>query len=1125
MSIDTANIIILSPAEEVVRWLDPELCDIEEVNEKNSCRRITFTYPYENEEIVEEQALWYNQGNKIYIPAISGITSCLYVINTDYEIDFWKDNKVTVTAEEVLVELNYDVVSFPTTSTINITKNKLDEWFGSYYDILEPDPLKSNRKQVSPEGVMTRMSLLRLVEEQTERTFITSYSYEDGKIKRSLKLTDIDGEDYEAITEVLDLNYNLESLEFVKSEENTYNAMAPILNNSNVLKVSEIESNNVISNQIVAKAENTTSDKTYPELLDEWLAYEVAEGQEIPMILQKNENGDIVETASWSAPFTKQAGELFIKYEGVTRANYNFVEAYNEKKAPFKYKIGTVTTSETIVEAIYNDLATALLGKLQPDFELKIDVKDIQLLLGINNLGYSLHEKLYVKVPNFNYYVPCRIIETTKNLHKPGENKIKISTEVVSISELINTEIISHDVIINTNENDVNVGGTLVANQEALPDQYVTLSIKLMEAFGEGATYSEQGYTTFDPYNETYIFGKEQIINLEKALRNDLFNGFEKTEFRLRDVKGLVYSVPWRWCESIYYAWIQLYADNEYKTDTAYFEDTISVHYYEDALNLARNSNYEASKKYYVSCFYNQFLAYEHDFEEINIQSPNPVYPTLYEDNSGINELLSTMSAIFFTFTPQTDFLEPNSESTYNEVFAKLRERGFDWEAVHLTAENIKKRVISRNSIAFFVVQVNQLLLRYFNDEVYFVNNTGGDHVSILITNWYDDGEDLYLQYCTDLKPFSTPLYAQSNTGLSGWIPADLLISANTFFYNSGTKNFESSNLPVQIGLMMVLTNTEKNKVAAEEVVQMIVQTKEFDPTVKTYKFYIDDIRNAIITNMNANRGNNFETMSMNSTVTGNDKENYKGISMWWLRAASYAYMHYFRTHTEKSNNMLLDIGPDSNAELYYKHFDTSSNVGTYDWFSPCYPEKSQNRLGYICSTLLFNLGFCYSPYDFSSDKNYVDFTEISKIILDKAGSYDGKKCLNAFIVPANSTNISKYLKTVKYDNYMQTVILTYAKSTTLDDTATINQTNYPVMLYSKDGTNVNYMNILANGNSPTNRYNVSVTASGNYNPYGTTSISNMVSWINTVSSELASGDGNNMLVISWNTKTELEAQ
>ena len=70
----------------------------------------------------------------------------------------------------------------------------------------------------------------------------------------------------------------------------------------------------------------------------------------------------------------------------------------------------------------------------------------------------------------------------------------------------------------------------------------------------------------------------------------------------------------------------------------------------------------------------------------------------------------------------------------------------------------------------------------------------------------------------------------------------------------------------------------------------------------------------------------------------------------------------------------------------------------------------------------------------------------------------------------------------------------------------------------------MDYMNISAGGNNLTNRYNTRISEAENYNPFKTTSISNMVSWNSSINDLLDDGDKGNMLVISYYTKAELEA-
>lgn len=668
------NIVILDKDENIIEWLDSDLCDIKETSAINKCRTIEITYPIDEYEIDVSLVHWYDQGNKIYIPATLGISSCLYVINTDYDIDFWQKNTVTVTAEEILTELNYNLVAFLTTVTpapsedeegndttpednepdihsgevvelttaldnaykgtqifkfkdkIELTSEVLSAFFGYYYEIVGMDALDNEKKYISPSGTMTYMSLLRLIEEQTERVFITEYVNVDNHIKRRLSLRNYSTLRRTAQTEILDLNYNLDSLELNVSEENTYNAMAPeFTDNSTVINADTSQTVLDTSSTLVNNAQNAssntdttdanqTSTKPISEVIQDWLDYEVEPRQEHPMIIQKDTAGNLVSVATWYAPFRKIKGSLEIISERATESQYTTINSYNNDHV--FCKCGKVSTSETIPQIIYNTLANALLNKLSPIYDLKIDVKDIQMLMGIPNLSYELYETLQVRIPNFDYFVPCRITGTTKNPHKPGENKITVETDVKSLRNLHETEIISSNMIVNDN-NPVNIGGILQSEEMGLDDKIVTINIKLVQAFNEGTitdatsnnNIQQQSTHEFDPENNTYIFDSNTIMQMNRyVFRVEIeMNEFltKKSSFNARTVTGEVLEVPAEDCVCIVRAYLQNWEVQRQYTDRASdldrynkggdLDKTISIHRYsKEELNQLANPLYIA---------------------------------------------------------------------------------------------------------------------------------------------------------------------------------------------------------------------------------------------------------------------------------------------------------------------------------------------------------------------------------------------------------------------------------------------------------------------------------------------------------------------------------------------------
>jgi hypothetical protein len=141
------NVIVLDYNENFIEFLDPDLLDITEQNETKGIRNIDVTYYMED---MDDAKRLFRMGNKIWISGDSNIEDCLYVINTEVRRDYFQENNVVFTAEDVIVELNYAPLFSQTDLTtkngftlsttageINVTVNynALKKWFGKYYNI------------------------------------------------------------------------------------------------------------------------------------------------------------------------------------------------------------------------------------------------------------------------------------------------------------------------------------------------------------------------------------------------------------------------------------------------------------------------------------------------------------------------------------------------------------------------------------------------------------------------------------------------------------------------------------------------------------------------------------------------------------------------------------------------------------------------------------------------------------------------------------------------------------------------------------------------------------------------------------------------------------------------------
>lgn len=182
------NIVILDNQEEFLQFLDPDLCEIEEKISTDSIRSIKLTYKFQD---YNEDKKLFRIGNKIWINNDINLKDCLYVINTTVETDIFDENSFSLSAEEILVELNYAPIftqneitasnGFTYTDTngkreVTVDWNALNYWFGRYFNIgIIQEVTTGKLKNISLSGTMTLMSLLRYIEECTGNIFVTRY--------------------------------------------------------------------------------------------------------------------------------------------------------------------------------------------------------------------------------------------------------------------------------------------------------------------------------------------------------------------------------------------------------------------------------------------------------------------------------------------------------------------------------------------------------------------------------------------------------------------------------------------------------------------------------------------------------------------------------------------------------------------------------------------------------------------------------------------------------------------------------------------------------------------------------------------------------------------------------------
>lgn len=610
------NIIVLNTDEEFITWLDPEKVEIIETNKQKTQRSITITAPVEHE-INDYDSNWFDAGNKIYINETIGIDSCLYVINQEASIDYWDKNEITIEAEEILVELNNWIYSYVDNSSLTVNKDNLSKWFGYHYDIGDVDTLDSAKNKINPAGTMSLMKLLRMIEDDTGYVFKTEYKLGNGnKINKKLHLKkpEVAGKQYD---DFLDLNYNMDSLELVMDETSTYQAMAPELSLSKTEITKNTTSTTTSTTTNTTNTENgATTREELKKVIKNWKNLEVDYREYIPMIIEKGEDNSVKYTSYWYSPFEKKKGELYIYNTNYSGAKYKrVISNVSDKLCPPQLRMGFVSTSETNEYAIFNALANSLLDKIAPSFKLNVSLKDIQLILGDTHKGYNLYDKLYVRVPGFNYYIGCTVTETKKNPHLQGDNTITLESNVESVYLQENTMIECNDQKIPATVDQVAITGLLkVSSDENKPvgNVPVTVNISLKKGYvDEGGTSANNPVAeNFKPETEYYVFTKSEINNMANIIFNNLLEN--KTYPKAVNMKagdGKVYSVPFKWCRCIWYAYLQafLISDEDSNIGNGKYPDSVEVHYYEDIISIFNNTKDPTARskvKYYSSWFY-----------------------------------------------------------------------------------------------------------------------------------------------------------------------------------------------------------------------------------------------------------------------------------------------------------------------------------------------------------------------------------------------------------------------------------------------------------------------------------------------------------------------------------------
>ena len=434
------QVVILDPEENTICWLNPEFVTIEETIEKGKVRNIKLTHPI-NDDYREYPENWYKIGNKIWIVENEDFESVLYIIDSSYTVKYGSDDLVEVNAEEVLVELNYVPGWFyATLEQKNITKDWLNNVFGTYFDIGTFET--PNTTTVYPLGSMNLMSLLRQIESESGNVFTTEYYKEEetNTIRRVLNFMHPSslGVEHDGLNEIIEVGHNTSGVNYTVDESDSYTAIQPVLTaNSTSSTTSTSTSTSLSSSSSESSEVDESNVATLRQAMIDWKNLAVEEGENIPMIVQKNSSSsdssedsstsDVIYTSYWNAPFTKIAGEWFLRDNQETNQDYTEVHAKKGSNVIPVPKIGTVSTSDTDKYAIYNDCANKIMDKRYPNIKIEANVTDLRILTGEKET-YRIYDIVYLRIPNYNQLIRARVTKTVKDSRQPGNNKITITS-------------------------------------------------------------------------------------------------------------------------------------------------------------------------------------------------------------------------------------------------------------------------------------------------------------------------------------------------------------------------------------------------------------------------------------------------------------------------------------------------------------------------------------------------------------------------------------------------------------------------------------------------------------------------------------------------------------------------
>jgi hypothetical protein len=399
---DELTLAVLGPDETLIRFLNPEVLEVEETHTLGGLRTITITHSLLDDLGTDlgEYADLLIHGNKVWRQFTGDGDSCLYVINDDREVDT-EENEIKVSADEVAAELSdLPPVRFNMTNPVQVT----GEWLATYVgDLFTPGEI-SPGQSFSYSGTIGVMGLLREIEEQTGYEFSFRYEFNTtlGLIERFLDFVELRGRVHSTPIEI---GYNTAKIELEESEADVAIAAAPL------------------GSPRDSKDEANTTFHQARKAFEDLVVYKTVQ---IPLWVTKDESGEPLNGPLAYPPYSKAAGQTYVAAPpGDSGATYKEVTRMAGESGQVPRTVLFESSEENPIN-LYWLCVDKIREKLQPQVKLETEMINMGRMAANDPTVYNVGDRVALQLPGRSDRVVARIQKTVKNPRQFDRDKVEL---------------------------------------------------------------------------------------------------------------------------------------------------------------------------------------------------------------------------------------------------------------------------------------------------------------------------------------------------------------------------------------------------------------------------------------------------------------------------------------------------------------------------------------------------------------------------------------------------------------------------------------------------------------------------------------------------------------------------